>query len=301
MTAEPDTDRPRRLLGLTGMPGRNRHLRRARIRRHRDGDWTSYTETDERPRRDRPARRPGARLLWSAVTLLALLAGVSFFVSYAAQYGFVWAVKHAGSAAAAEGAIPDAGMLICAMLALAMAVQGRSAKVARACVVGFAALSAVMNYEAANSTSAHAITVYVMPPVAFAVCTDLVVSVVRRFYYGIEDTASPWAALGRGIAATARAAARAALYAARLLVDRPGTMAGIKQAILDATPLPGADPAPAATKKAALIALYRKHPDHGDRARVSPVATELAPAAGLQPGTARTYLAAYLTELETTP
>jgi len=39
-------------------------------------------------------------------------------------------------------------MLICAMLALAMAVLGRSAKVARAAVVGFAALPASLLFGA---------------------------------------------------------------------------------------------------------------------------------------------------------
>jgi hypothetical protein len=48
------------------------------------------------------------------------------------------------------------------------------------------------------------------------------------------------------------------------------------------------------TKKAALLALYRQHEDYGDRSRVSPIATELAEQAGLQPGTARTYLYEHL-------
>jgi hypothetical protein len=67
--------------------------------------------------------------------------------------------------------------------------------------------------------------------------------------------------------------------------------------VLDAASLPGLPetPAPEAigaprTKKAALLALYRAHPDYGDRSRASRVAAELAGQAGLQAGTARSYL-----------
>ena len=51
---------------------------------------------------------------------------------------------------------------------------------------------------------------------------------------------------------------------------------------------------PAVSKKAQLLELYAKHPDHGRRDRVSAAAAELAPLAGLQPGTARTYLYAHV-------
>ena len=71
--------------------------------------------------------------------------------------------------------------------------------------------------------------------------------------------------------------------------------------VLDATPLPALPettaPGPTAlscTKKSVLLALYRAHPDYGDRGTASRVAAELAPHAGLQAGTARTYLYAEL-------
>ena len=41
--------------------------------------------------------------------------------------------------------------------------------------------------------------------------------------------------------------------------------------------------------KAVLLNLYRAHPDYGNRSRASRVA-ELARQAGMQPGTARSYL-----------
>lgn len=48
------------------------------------------------------------------------------------------------------------------------------------------------------------------------------------------------------------------------------------------------------TKKAALLALYREHPDYGKRTAAAKVAAELAPKADLSPGTARAYLYAEL-------
>jgi hypothetical protein len=67
--------------------------------------------------------------------------------------------------------------------------------------------------------------------------------------------------------------------------------------VLDAAPLPALPEAPAPeaigpprTKKAVLLALYRAHPDYGDRTRASRVAAELA----AQAGTARSYLYAEL-------
>jgi hypothetical protein len=272
---------------------------------HRGEDGNEITTTirarhDGTPK-DRKDR--GTRLIWGSVVLLAVLAGVAFYVSYAAQRGFVYAIKHLAGAATAEALIPDAGMLICAMLALAMAVQGRSAKTARVVVVAFAALSAVMNYEAASSSSAHSITVYVMPAIAFAVCTDLVVSVVRRFYYGIEE-GSPWAAAGRAMAAAARVLGLILLYLLRFVLDYRETSRGLRQMVLNAAPLPDKpvmvpnpplreikwQPPTGTTKKAALLTLYRQHRDYGDRAKVSQLASELAPQVGLQAGTARTYL-----------
>ena len=71
--------------------------------------------------------------------------------------------------------------------------------------------------------------------------------------------------------------------------------------VLDTAPLPPFHEAsvleaiePPRTKKAILLALYPAHPDYGDRSRASRVAAELAAQAGLQAGTARSYLYAEL-------
>jgi Protein of unknown function (DUF2637) len=276
------------------------HLHRGE---HGDGITTTILARDDGTPKDKKDR--GTRLIWGSVLLLAALAGVAFYVSYAAQCDFVYTIKHLADAATAEALIPDAGMLICAMLALAMAVRGRSAKIARVAVVGFATLSAAMNYEAANSYSMHAITVYVMPAVAFAVCTDLVVSVVRRFYYSLEE-GSPWAAAGRFLARAARLAGLTVLYSLRLCLDWKATWRGMRQAVLNAAPLPAAPvPVPqvpwrapdAGSKKAALLTIYRQDPRHGDRALASRAASDLAPKAGLQAGIVRTYINEYLADL----
>ena len=51
------------------------------------------------------------------------------------------------------------------------------------------------------------------------------------------------------------------------------------------------------TKKAAFLFRYRAHPEYGNRSAAGRVATELAPLAGLQAGTGRTYIAEELRKL----
>jgi hypothetical protein len=87
----------------------------------------------------------------------------------------------------------------------------------------------------------------------------------------------------------------------RFALAAPQTARGLRQMVLDATPLPARPEAtapktaePSCTKKSVFLALYRAHPGYGDRNRASRVAAELAPQAGLQPGTARSYLYAEL-------
>jgi hypothetical protein len=91
------------------------------------------------------------------------------------------------------------------------------------------------------------------------------------------------------------------LYCLRFALAPPQTARGLRRMVLDAAPLPAlAKPptpeasGPPSTKKAVLLALYRAHPGYGNRSTASRVAAELAAQAGLQPGTARTYLYAEL-------
>jgi len=107
--------------------------------------------------------------------------------------------------------------------------------------------------------------------------------------------------VGRAAAAAARIGGLVLLYLLRFALAAPETARGLRQMVLAAAPLPAfpGSPVPEAgepscTKKSVFLALYRAHPDYGDRSRASRVAAELAPQAGLQPGTARSYLYAEL-------
>jgi hypothetical protein len=92
-----------------------------------------------------------------------------------------------------------------------------------------------------------------------------------------------------------------AVYCLRFVPAAPETARGLRRMVLDATPLPAFPEAPtpgtiepSCTEKAVLFALYRAHPDYGDRGTASRVAAQLATQPGLQPGTARSYLYAEL-------
>ena len=124
---------------------------------------------------------------------------------------------------------------------------------------------------------------------------------IRRHVLADQEP-SAWSTVGRAAAAAARIAGRVLLYCLRFALATPETARGLRRMVLDATPLPALPdvPAPEATgppprtKKAVLLALYRVHPEYGDRGTASRVAAELAPQAGLQAGTARSYVYAEL-------
>ena len=190
-------------------------------------------------------QRRGARLIWASATGLAVLAAATFYVSYRAQFTFMFGVKHQFAPALIEALIADAAMVVCALLALGMACAGQSAKVARLLVVVFAGLSAGMNYLAADGASFRSVAVYVMPPAVFAVCTDQVVSVVRRFGLGISED-SAWAVLGRSAVAAARLARIIMLYSLRLVLAPAETAGGLRKMVLAAAPIPQPGPRQAA-------------------------------------------------------
>ena len=60
---------------------------------------------------------------------------------------------------------------------------------------------------------------------------------------------------------------------------------------------PGSGQSGFGTKKAAFLSRYRAHPEYGNRSAAGRVAAELAPLAGLQAGTGRTYIAEELRKL----
>jgi len=245
-------------------------------------------------------RTPGSVLIAAAAWLLALIGGGALYVSYSAQYAYIFAVRRQDAASIIEALLLDVLMIVFTLLALGLSRAGKSSRAERALILACAAASAWMNVSAADTASPRSVAAYAVAPVALAVVVDRVVAVIRRHVLG-EEEASAWTALGRAMAAAVCLAGLVLLYSLRFALAVPETARGLRRMVLDAAPLP-APPAPekppatgpAPTKKAALLALYRAHPDYGNRARASQAAAELAPQAGLTAGTARAYLYAEL-------
>ena len=271
-------------------------------------------------RRRRTPHAPGSVLIGTGGWLLALLGAGLFYVSFTGQYKYIFAVRDEDVASAIESGMLDLGMVIFTVLALGLARAGKPARVERALILACAIGSAGMNYLAADLASLRSVIAYTAAPVFLAVVVDRVVAVIRRHARAADET-SPWSPLGRFLAGLARAAGLLALYSLRFVLAPPSTVTGLRRVVLNASPLP----APPVTviaidtrdeldepdderreldsgerpgsKKARLLAAYRLHAQYGDRDVASKVAAELAAAADLQPGTARTYLYAELDRL----
>ena len=251
-------------------------------------------------RRAGTGRTPGSVLIAVAAWLLALTGGGALFVSFSAQYAYIFTVRRQEAASVIEALLLDLLMIVFTLLALGLSRAGKPARAERALILTCAAASSYMNVAAADVASPRSVAAYAVAPIALAAVVDRVVAVIRRHVLADRET-SAWITLGRAAAAAARIAGLVLLYCLRLALAAPQTARGLRRMVLDATPLPTlpGPPAPEViepprTKKAALLALYRAHPDYGDRSRASRVATELAAQAGLQAGTARSYLYAEL-------
>jgi hypothetical protein len=245
-------------------------------------------------------RDPGSVLIAVAAWLLALIGGGALFVSFSAQYVYILAVRRQDAASVIEALLLDLLMIVFTLLALGLSRAGQSARAERALILLCAAASAYMDVSAADVASPRSVAAYAVAPVALAVTVDRVVAVIRRHVLADREP-SAWTTMGRAPAAAAKITGLALLYCPRFALAAPETARGLRRMVLAATPLPALPEAPApetiepsCTKKAVLLASYRAHPDYGDRSRASRVAAELAPQAGLQPGTARSYLYAEL-------
>jgi hypothetical protein len=182
-----------------------------------------------RPGREREPGdgRPGSRLVAAGGILLFLLGGGLLTVSYAAQYRYVLDQRHQVAASLIEAAALDVGLVIFSLLALGLARAGLPAKVERALIIVCALGSAVMNYAAADVTSPRSVLAFCMPPVFLAVVVDRVAATTRRHVLGMREGRSPWTVLGTVV-----------LYGLRFVLAAPSTCAGLRRAILAATPLP---------------------------------------------------------------
>ena len=199
-----------------------------------------------------------------------------------------------------EALLLDLLMIVFTLLALGLSRAGQSARAERALILACAAASAYMNVAAADVASPRSVAAYAIAPLALAVVVDRVVAVIRRHVLADQEP-SAWITVGRAAAAAGRIVGLMLLYALRFALAAPETARGLRRMVLSAAPLPALPQTPApeaiehpSTKKAVLLALYRAHPSYGDRSRASRVAAELAARAGLQEGTARSYLYAEL-------
>jgi hypothetical protein len=221
-------------------------------------------------------------------------------VSFTAQQRYVFAARHQDIASVIEALLLDLLMIVFTLLALGLSRAGKSSRTERALILACAAASAYMNVSAADTASPRSVVAYAVAPIALAVVVDRVVAVIRRHVLADAEP-SAWTALGRALLAVTRLVGMVLLYSLRTVLAPRETSAGLRRMVLIAAPLPGLPAAeereaidPPATKKAALLALYRAHPHYGVRDMAAKVAGELAPQAGLSAGTARAYLYAEL-------
>jgi hypothetical protein len=245
-------------------------------------------------------RAPGSVLIAVAAWLLTLTGGGALFVSFSAQYAYILAVRRQDAASVIEALLLDLLMIVFTLLALGLSRAGQSARAERVLVLVCAAASSYMNVSAADLASPRSVAAYAVAPVALAVVVDRVVAVIHRHVLADVEP-SAWTTAGRAAATAARTTGLVLLYCLRFALAAPETARGLRRMVLDATSLPSlpepsaaATVEPSCTKKAVLLALYRAHPNYGDRSSASRVAAALAPQARLQPGTARSYLYAEL-------
>jgi hypothetical protein len=183
-------------------------------------------------------RQPGAILLFCAALLLLGLAAAQGYVSWRAQYGFIFAAKHEGLPSALEALGLDTGAVIFALLGLAHARMGRPARIERTLNIACALGSMTMNLLSADLGSPRSVAAYVLPAVLYAACSDRLIATAAHAA-GVRET-SLWRWLGTGL-----------LYGLRAVVAFPSTAKGLRLRLLEATPLPTTAEPPAAVQVSA--------------------------------------------------
>ena len=233
--------------------------------------------------------------LWlrNAAAGLGVLAAAAAVVSFTAQYRMADAARHLPAIAALEAAIPDAAALVFACLGIALALHGRRALRARALNLASVAASVFMNAIAA-APGWRNLAIWAMPPVAYALASDTLITVIRARHQQLAaDAATPLAILGGLL-----------LWLLRLALAPASTLSGFRAWVLQECPVaPGRRarqlrPAPAphprkATKTARFLDLVTER--HGSLAsiplhRVAGISADLASQLDLNAGAARTAL-----------
>jgi Protein of unknown function (DUF2637) len=249
---------------------------------------TAHTRGTSTPPNYRPAPDRSGLWLRNAAAGLCVLAAAAAAVSFTAQYRMAETARKLPAIAALEAAIPDAAALVFACLGIALALHGRRALRARALNLASVAASVFMNAIAAEP-GWHNLAIWAMPPVAYALASDTLISVVRvRHQHHADEAATPMAILGGLL-----------LWLLRLALAPASTLAGFRAWVLAECPVaPGRRPAPAphprkATKTARFLDLVTER--HGSLAsiplnRVAGISADLAPQLDLNIGAARTAL-----------
>jgi hypothetical protein len=197
-----------------------------------------------RPRHAGPGRdRPGI-WLYAAAAGLCVLAGSAAAVSFSAQYRLVYAARHLAVVAGLEAAIPDAAALVFACLGVALALHGRRAVRARALNVASAGASVFMNLIAA-APGWRDLTVWVMPPAAYALASDTLIGVVRTWVIARHQDAVNLA----GEVTLLAVAGGVLLWLLRLSLAPVSTLAGFRAWVVEECPVaPGRRAASASSR-----------------------------------------------------
>ena len=183
-------------------------------------------------------RAPGSVLIGMAAWLLALIGGGALYVSFSAQYAYVFHVRHQNVASVIESLLLDLLMIVFTLLALGLSRAGKSSRTERVLILACAVASAYMNVSDADTASPRSVVAYAVAPVALAVVVNRVVAVIRRHVLADEE-ASAWTAMGRVLLAVTRLAGLVLLYALRTILAPRETSTGLRRMVLIAAPLPG--------------------------------------------------------------
>ena len=162
-------------------------------------------------RRAGAGRAPGSVLIAVAAWLLALTGGGALFVSFSAQYAYIFTVRRQDAASVIEALLLDLLMIVFTLLAIGLSRAGKSSRVERVLILGCAAASSYLNVSAADVASPRSVAAYAVAPVALAVVVDRVVAVIPRHVLADREP-SAWITLGRAAAAAARIAGLVLLY-----------------------------------------------------------------------------------------
>src|ERR1700750_2078033 len=198
--------------------------------------------TSDRPRWNTSDLDHSGIWLRNAAVGLCLLAAAAAPLRFTAQSRVFYATRHLALVAGLEAAIPDAAALVFACLGIALALHGRRALRARALNLASVAASVFMHAIAAGPGWRNR-AIWAMPPVAYALASDTLITVVRARHQQLAaDAATPLAILGGLI-----------LWLLRLTLAPASTLAGFRAWVLEECPVaPGRRASPSAEARPGL-------------------------------------------------